>query len=120
MLSSELKEKIIEFIETEITLEQLEEWFVPRLPIFLRSPHTTDADVVSAIELSLAEVQEEIRTETEVRDYLKEVLSEQDTIEVSFPSKPSWKVENSSSNQTIRNPHYPISVAYSVEVFPSR
>ena len=54
MLSSDLRDKVLQFVETSITTSQLEEWLVPRLPLFLRTPDTVDANVVAAIELGQA------------------------------------------------------------------
>jgi hypothetical protein len=80
MLSSELRNQVTLFIESRITLEELETWFVPRLPIYLSIPNSADADVIAAIELGLAEVDNNLRSEAEVRSLLAEVLNQQQTI----------------------------------------
>jgi len=98
MLSSELRDKVFEFVESSITINQLEEWLVPRLSWFLRDPNSTDADVVAAIELGLSETSSNIKTIEEFRDDLRRVLRENNTIQVFYPA--GMRVETSSSNRT--------------------
>ena len=74
MLSSEVREKVTEFVESNISLSELEEWLVPRLPSFMREPYSADSDVVAEIELGLAEINDGIRTTEELRNNLKRVL----------------------------------------------
>lgn len=100
---------------------QLEEWLVPKMPTFLKYPESADADVVSAVELGLAEMAAGIRTEENFREFLKQVLQEQTAVLTFFPSSLSQRgqlTESFSSNQTfdnpasiIFNPSKPISVA---------
>ena len=99
MLSSELSNKILEFVESSITMSQLEEWLVPRLPFFLRTPNSADADVVSAVELGLAEVSSRIRTNEEFRNYLRHVLRQHNLVSTLHPANLSWRTESSSANQ---------------------
>lgn len=86
MLSYELSEKVTKYLDKEISLSELEEWIVPRLPIFLQSPQSSDAEVISAFELGLAEMTDSIRTEDEFRKLLQQALSEQS--EISFQQTP--------------------------------
>ncbi len=121
MISSELREKIFQYIEAAINKVQLEEWLVPKMPTFLKYPESADADVVSAVELGLAEMAAGIRTEENFREFLKQVLQEQTAVLTFFPSSLSQRgqlTESFSSNQTfdnpasiIFNPSKPISVA---------
>ncbi|MCA9940743.1 MAG: hypothetical protein KC418_19030 [Anaerolineales bacterium] len=74
MLSSKLRRKIVQFIENAITIEELEDWYVARLPLLLIDPHSTDSDLVSAIELGLAELNAGIRDENNLRHFLEEAL----------------------------------------------
>lgn len=76
MLSSQLRERILEFAESRTTVEQLEDWLVPRLPMLLRSPETADAKVVAAVELALAELSDRIRTIDGLRTFLRDTLRE--------------------------------------------
>jgi hypothetical protein len=83
VLSFALKEKVSQYIDSVITLEELEEWYVPRLPQFLAIPDSADADVVAAVELALVEFESGLRDEVEVKELLDEALKEQPTVVVS-------------------------------------
>lgn len=74
MLSYELREQIIGYVHDEISLAQLEEWYVPRLSYFLEFPHSDDAEMIAAVELALAEVADGLIDEAEARSSLKEIL----------------------------------------------
>ncbi len=74
MISSELRIMVLQYINSEISFEQLEEWIVPRLPVFLSDPNSVDADIVSAIELGLAEISDGLRNEEEFRELLNDEL----------------------------------------------
>ena len=76
MLSNELREKLLDFSEKAISIEQVEEWLVPRMPDFLQSPYSADSDVIAAFELGLAELDSGTRTEEEFRSLVKEALQE--------------------------------------------
>lgn len=75
MISYELRNTLLQFVNSELDVEQLENWLVPRLPILLASPVSSDADVIAAVELGLAEINDGIRTLDEFRSGLSEVLS---------------------------------------------
>lgn len=98
MLSSEFREKILEFIESNITAAQLEEWLVPKLPFFLRLPDTADADAVAATELGLAELNDGIRTIEELRSLLLDVLREYRVASIRVIGQPM----TSAANRTVR------------------
>lgn len=100
MLSAELRDKLRDFVESNIRISDLEEWLVPRLPFFLRFPNSTDADVVSAVELGLAHMANSITTKDEFRDYLKQLLQAQTAISTNYPFATYLNVETSSSNRT--------------------
>jgi hypothetical protein len=74
MLSSDLRDAIISFVEDRSTVTQLEEWLVPRLPVYLQSPETDDADVVAAVELALADMAAGTRTVQDIRSDLNAVV----------------------------------------------
>jgi hypothetical protein len=93
MISSELYNKVIEVIDNQIDIKQLEEWLVPRLPIFLAEPDS--ADVVAAIELGLAEMSDGIRTKEEFSELLLDTIQEQGAILIV-----DRLYEGRSSNQT--------------------
>lgn len=100
MISFELKEKIYQVIDSDITFEQLEEWLVPRLPEFLALPNSAEADVVSAIELGLAEMNDNIRTRDEFLALLQTVIREHDTTLVTYHVPSSGSYTTGSLNQT--------------------
>jgi len=114
MISSELRDKLLQYISVETTLEQLEDWVVPRLPAFLKEPNSTDADIISAVELGLVDVSDGIRTEDELRAYLNETLQE---VNVLFQVSDGLKIQtkSGSSNQT-NNLQYSASFEYSVVI----
>lgn len=85
MLSSKLRRKINQFLEAAITIEELEDWYVARLPLLLIDPNSTDSDLVSAIELGLAELNAGIRDENNLRQFLEEALRQAAVLEaISF------------------------------------
>ncbi len=100
MISSDLYTQIVQYIEATISKMQLEDWFVARLPAFLRFPDSEEADVISAIELGLAEMGAGIRTEADFRTYLKKLLQQQQTIFVLLQAENFPVVDSQSSNQT--------------------
>jgi hypothetical protein len=99
MITSELRDTIYRFVDTDINVQQLEEWLVPRLPFFLRFPDSADANIVSGLELGLAEIDAEIISEQELRDRLLDLLQEYNAIKVTF-FQGNTHIESGSSNQT--------------------
>lgn len=73
MLSPELKNKIADYVGSTITLEQFEDWIVPRLRGYLRNLGTTDSNAVSAIELGLSEMSAGLKNEVEFRSDLEKI-----------------------------------------------
>ena len=101
MLSYELREKIFQCVNHDIDIEQLEDWLVPRLPIFLKSLDTTDAQVVDTIELNLAEISDGITTEYEFRKLLEDILQEHSTTQLSYPEDQPQNDTSGSLNPTL-------------------
>ena len=99
MLSYELRKVIYEFIQSNITVQQLEEWLVPRLPTLIKKHDSSDADVVATIELGLAEMSDGVRTEEDFRRLLIGVVCEQATVPPSYSSE-SFSDITASSNST--------------------
>jgi hypothetical protein len=99
MISLELREKILHYINKDITLEDLEDWLIPKLPIYIKSPDSTDSDIISALELGLAELSNGIRSEEELRTYLKECLQHV-IVSLTYPSMIENLIAFGSSNQT--------------------
>jgi len=80
MLSSELNEKVLSYLESCITLEELEDWYIPRLELFLGDPGSADADIIATIELCLAEMRSGLLDENEARQMLEETLVKYETV----------------------------------------
>lgn len=100
MLSLELRNQVINYVNSEITIEQLEDWYVPRLPLYTRIPDSADAKVIAAIELGLAEYNCEIRSEEELRAFLADTIREYDTMLSLFQPEIEHFSTTGSSNQT--------------------
>ncbi len=93
MLSSELRDKVQEYIESKINLEQLEDWVVPREPAFLKDPASLDADLIAAIELGLAEFSDSVTTEEEFRNALRAALKKDSSVLTRFTFPPGSATE---------------------------
>lgn len=74
MLSWELYDKAYLYLESEIPLSDLENWYVPKLPILMRDPKSSDASVIATIELGLAEMDNNILSENQLKDRLRNTL----------------------------------------------
>jgi len=98
MISLELRNKVYQFVDGAISATQLEEWMVARLRLFLESVESADADVVAAIELGLAEMSDGIRTEAQLRQFMKQVLREHAAASVFLGA--DTRDETTSANRT--------------------
>lgn len=103
MLSYELKEQTLAYVEGRMGLAELEEWLVPRLPLFMSPGPSPDADLAATIELGLAELSAGITTEKELRRTLAALLNSEPTV-IAFSSmgtggSPTW-TETRASNST--------------------
>lgn len=78
MLSYELREHVLDYINNRIDFEALEDWYVPRLRQFLNDPNSADADVIATIELASVHLAEGLISESEARDMLRDALIEAD------------------------------------------
>ncbi len=99
MLSYELKDEILQYLEGRIALEDLEDWLVPRLPSFLTFAPSADAQVAGAVELGLAEINDDLITEEQFREYLAETVRKEPT--VACRTDPEKHVQTGSVNHTI-------------------
>lgn len=114
MITSELQEQVFRYIDGIISIGELEEWYIPRLPILVTSPYTEE--VVSTIELGLIEIGSGLRSEDEFKELLQEFIREHNTITFQYPET-DVVVSTSSSNQPITPliPSMPyVSVGFSV------
>lgn len=67
MLSFDFKEQIQRYIESQITLEELEDWYVPRLRELLMIPESSDAAFVAIIEEARIQLETGVLSEDELR-----------------------------------------------------
>jgi hypothetical protein len=108
MFSSELRNKIIEFAENKITIAELEDWLVPNLPTLIASPTSIDTDIVSVIELGLAELNSGLRSQEELTNYLLEALRDE-SIKATYPNAIGQTFSSSSSGVASRYANIDIS-----------
>lgn len=76
MLSYELREQVLDYINNRIDFEDLQDWYVPRLRQFLEDPNSADADMIAAIELASVQLAEGLSSEDEVKFMLLDAISE--------------------------------------------
>jgi len=100
MISSELRDKILEFIQSKVTIQELEEWLVPRLPALIKYPESSDADVVSAVELCLSEYDLNIRTWEDIVQYLSQILQDHSVVMTNIFSNQNSLTQTASSSVT--------------------
>ena len=94
--------KVEDYREHRITLQELESWLVPRLPIFLSNPDSDVARLIGAVELCLAEFQAGIRTERGIRIYLTRHMPTTRIAWVPYPDESSEE-QASSTFTTVGN-----------------
>ncbi len=98
MIISELQEQVFRYLDSIVSLSDLEEWYVPRLPMLVTSPYTEE--LVSTIELGLIEISSGLRSEDEFKELLQEFMREHNTIRIQYPDT-DIIVSTSASNQSI-------------------
>lgn len=76
MLSLGLQKAILDYTEKQTTIQQLEAWYLPKLPIFLADPNSSDAEVIADVELLLAEYGDNLLEEAELRQALMNILQQ--------------------------------------------
>ena len=69
--SIEIFSKVNDYLDKRISLWELESWLVSMLNIYLSNPNSKAAELVGVIELGLAEINANIRTERSFRAALK-------------------------------------------------
>jgi len=76
MVSSDFRQRVLQYLEGLISLEELEEWFLPKVFDLIVDPDSSDSALAAAIELGLAEMMDGIRDEDGLRQDLREILDE--------------------------------------------
>jgi len=100
MISLELRNKVMELIETSISIQDFEDWLVPLLPILLDNPKSENAYFISSVELGLSEITAEIITMEEFLSDLYTMLMEFKAWEVPYSPDIPYITNASSTNQT--------------------
>lgn len=99
MISVEVNDKIHQFLEGQITLHELDDWIVPYLPCLAVDPHSADMEIVSVIELGIAEIDDGISSEEILRNQLLNLIK---NINLMYEGDPcNESLMSSSSNETI-------------------
>ncbi len=90
MITSKLRDKILEFTLGQISVFDLEEWLVPQIPALISDPNSEISDLVSAIELGFAELNAGILNKGTLVKHFQKVLSENNVIIINeIPTKGS-------------------------------
>jgi hypothetical protein len=103
MISNELRELLISFVNNQIGINELESWIVPKLPALIQDPNSPDADIVAVIELALAEFAKGIRTEDDVRKYIHRTLQEHSLVWADYPNRFGSSISSGSANETVNH-----------------
>lgn len=98
MITSELQEKVFHYLDGMISMSDLQEWYVPRLPMLLTSPY--GEELVSTIELGMIEVGSGLRSEDQFKELLREFIREHDIIRIQY-AEPDIVISMGASNQPI-------------------
>lgn len=75
MLTTHLLSKINDYLVGESTLAQLEAWLAPYLPSLYASGPASALKLVDTIELGLAEIDENLLTESELKQRLINIMA---------------------------------------------
>lgn len=116
MVSDDLRRLLLGFAENEVSIVQLEDWLVPNLPVLLSDPASPNADIVSAVELGLAELSRGVRSPDDFRRFVKKVLAEQFSVWTNYPAAHGTWNSSGSSNDTSDSTHWSRSVEFTVQV----
>ena len=72
--SIEIFSQVSDYLDNKKSLRELESWLVSMLPVYLSTPSSEAAELAGVIELGLAEVNADIRTERSLRLLLRKYL----------------------------------------------
>jgi len=79
-ITSELYEKVIEYVNDEISVTQFENWLLPNLGQILALPDCPPRDLAADIQLGLAEMSNGDRSEAELKDLIRELIEHSDIV----------------------------------------
>jgi hypothetical protein len=96
-MSFELSSRLQDYLRRRATLQDMESWLVPRLPLYLDNPDSAAGQLAGAIELLLSELQAGLRTERSLRTALGRYRRELQTIWIQYPGV---ECENTATSST--------------------
>jgi hypothetical protein len=94
---SHLVSKIHQYLDHAISLEELEDWLLPRLPLLFQRPDSLVARLAATVELGLAEISDNVTTEDEFRTLL-EAAVQQEPIGSFYPDRMGFTESGSSDD----------------------
>ena len=96
-MSFELSSRLQDYLRRRATLQDMESWLVPRLPLYLDDPDSAAGQLAGAIELLLSELHAGLRTERSLRAALRRHHTGLQTIWIRYPSVEAEDTATSSS-----------------------
>jgi hypothetical protein len=106
-MSSILRSKVLDLVNQRISATDLESWLVHQLPNIISNPDSIDSDVVSGIELCLAELHSGIRSQEDFVAYMRGILDQYKALrEVVFNASVA---QNSTASSNTSRPMLPFS-----------
>lgn len=82
MITFEIYRSVQEYLESSITLHELEERLLPFMPAILREPYSDDADIVAAVELAKVDFDNGLLDKEEARELIANTFSKYATLVV--------------------------------------
>jgi hypothetical protein len=98
-LTSDVFNKVFQYLDGKISVEDIEDWFVPHLYEFLALPPCGASELAGIVELGLAEMSSGQSSEEDFRSLLKKYIREHDTITIDI-RPPELACTSSSANTT--------------------
>lgn len=104
MLDHQLLNIVDQYIQKTINLEDLENWLVPRLPLFFKAPYSEASEMVAEIEVALADMSEQRLTEGEFRALLKNLGEQVQIVWANYPAQReiAYSESNNQASPTIQ------------------
>ena len=102
MLASELFNKVQDYLDGTISLEDFEGWLVPRLSLLFASPFPSTQELVGTAELGLAEMSSGTRSEDEFKVLLRTKLRGLNAFWYSFSDQDQIMMATLASNENLR------------------
>jgi hypothetical protein len=107
MYTSDFAEKIRSYLENEISLRDLEDWYTPRLRSLLHSPDSDQAKMIGEIELGMVEIKDQTLAEKQLKTRIRSILSP--TVIVYDKAEVFITMGSTSSGSETRNIVFPCS-----------